>query len=224
MPNPHNPDSVERMQSVERSKVLIFDIETDGRYEVEEIPENWFRHDARLTDPVKIDANLKQQAQDKAALSPITGQVVAIGYSDGNHDWACFGKEHDLLSGWQEACHSVVCRGGRIYSFNGTDFDIPFLMLRCIANGLKLRPSLGGFWRSKWQPAEAFMDLQSMALFGRRDREGYSLDKVCRSLGLQGKSGSGKDFAELLRTDRAAAEAYLLNDIACTRSLAERFM
>lgn len=220
----HNPDTAERMHRSPQSKVLVFDIETEGRTEVVDSPGDWYRPDGRLTGQAKVDADLKRKAEDQAALHPTTGRILAIGYSNGDQEWVKAGEEKDICDGWINACHFIISNGGRIYTFNGNEFDISFIAFRCMANGVKLLPSLGGFYRSRFQPSECFQDLHQMVRFGRYASDGYSLDRVCRALGIGQKTGSGKDFAKLLREDPEKAKEYLLNDVRLTYNLAKYFV
>ncbi len=205
---------------------LIFDIETGTRPEVIANPADWFKPDSRLKDPEKIRADLAESAE-KGALSPITGQVLAIGYSDGKSDWAVTTLEQTekaIIDAALFSFHERLCQGGKIIGFNILEFDLSFLLLRACAIGAYIPASLGQLWRSRWQACDAFIDLMDVSKFGRYDRAGYSLDRVCRSMGISGKTRNGGDFARLLATDPDTAKAYLLNDIRMTRELAAKII
>lgn len=224
MPNPHNPDHTEKPMSSNRYPALIFDIETGPRRDVIAEPALWCKADARLTDPKKIAADLADKA-NSGALSPITGEVLAIGYSQDGEDWCDIvgngNTEKLILDRFLTKAHDCVCRGCQVVGFNSTEFDLPFLLLRARVNRVRIPPSIGGFYRSKFQPADLFVDLMTRAQFGRYDKSGYGLDKLCRLFGIEGKNGNGAMFYDLLATDPEGAKEYLLNDIRCTRQLAE---
>lgn len=205
---------------------LIFDIETGPRPEVISNPADWFKPDSRLKDPEKIRADLAESAE-KGALSPITGQVLAIGYSDGEQDFAetvATMPERELIDCALVRFHARIIQGGKVVGFNCLEFDLSFLLYRARALDVPVPVSLGALWRSKFQACDAFVDLMELAKFGRYDRAGYSLDRVCRSMGIQGKTGSGGDFARLLPTEPDKAKEYLLNDIRMTRELAAKLL
>lgn len=63
------------------------------------------------------------------------------------------------------------------------------------------------------------VDLRDEWQLGDRQSRG-SLDSIAKHLGLGGKTGDGKAFAELWRTDRKQATAYLHNDVELTARVA----
>jgi predicted PolB exonuclease-like 3'-5' exonuclease len=221
MPNPHNPDSVEKTQFMaDTTNWFAFDIETGVRPEVLASPDNWFKPDARLTDPVKIKASLADKASD-GALSPVTGEILAIGYSNDGNDSFHVGSEKAMIERWMDRAHASICHGNSVVGWNILDFDIPFLLYRARANGVLIRPSLGSIYRGKYQPSDRFVDLMLLSMFGKYDRAGHSLDRVARSFGFSGKNGDGKFFSQVLKEDPTKAEQYLMNDMRMTRQLAE---
>jgi hypothetical protein len=63
------------------------------------------------------------------------------------------------------------------------------------------------------------VDLRDGWQLGDRQARG-SLDSIAKHLGLGGKNGDGKAFAELWRSDREKAAAYLRNDLELTARIA----
>jgi len=207
--------------------MTIFDIETSSLPEDKlnlvkpefSAPGNYKKPEA-IRDYI-IDA--ENAWKDRAALSAITGEVIAIGYAglfsskgasimsqmDGNES-GLLQSFWDLWSASQE----------RFVGFNIVGFDLPFLFQRSIINGVSVPPDLreGRWWNSR------FVDLQQVWCCYSNRTEGQSLDAICKACGFGGKVGRGKDFAGLWRTDRKAAETYLLRDVEITCALAMRML
>lgn len=184
-----------------------------------------FRAPGNYKDEAKIAAYVKEKEADwleRAALSSITGQVLAIGMSgpgygptiitgEGNQtsrpdeEWTI---EH-FWAGWR--------LGGTFVGFNIKGFDLPFLFQRSIILGIKPPTDLfeGRYWSSR------FIDLQERWLCFNRSFEGHSMDMVCRALGMAPKGHSGAEFAKLWETDREEAKSYLRGDLERLAVLAE---
>ena len=197
-----------------------------------------------LKDPAKIaekiaeaEANQRRDFFDKAALDPLTGRVVAIGVmtfdarGEGGPDFTKDG-EFEIISHEDEARTLrefwQVARGemGRVnpmIGFNIFNFDLPFLFRR----SWKLRvPIPFGLRRGRYW-GDQLIDLREAWQLGDRQARG-SLDSIAKHLGVGAKTGcephgppSGRAFAELWRSDRKRAEAYLRNDIALTAKIAQ---
>lgn len=96
---------------------------------------------------------------------------------------------------------------------NIKSFDLPFLIRSSVYNGVKIPYQCHPFGsRGRYYP-DFFKD--TMELIGAGEW-GYrfSLDKFAKTLGVDGKNGSGKDFWKASRPDQ---EAYLENDLMMTR-------
>ena len=63
------------------------------------------------------------------------------------------------------------------------------------------------------------VDLREAWQLGDRMAKG-SLDSIAKHLGVGQKNGDGKAFAELWRSNRKQAEAYLRNDLELTAKVA----
>lgn len=209
-----------------------------------------------LTDQAKIDAKFKaarekhakavddfdhkqrnaetdywQDQLNKAALSAVVGQVVAIGYHGKNRTL------HLAVDGVSES--ALLMKFWKVYSqaradrrvmtgFNIKGFDVPFLAQRSWALGIDVPASIltpTGFLEN------TFVDLLDRWKCGVRwgGQAGHAtLDTVCKALGLPSKyDGIGGDqFARMLWSDnednRRQAIAYLNSDIDATVALAER--
>lgn len=200
-----------------------FDIET-GPLPDDQLPE--FDRDSvklgNLKDPGKIAEKL-DQAEDawrgKLALSPLTGRVLAIGWSQSDEGFSFVGDddEKEILQTfwlrWAELEHD------RVFGFNLFGFDLPFIARRSMLLGVAV-PSAAIDRRGYWH--HSFVDLARVWQFG--DRQSYvKLDVLAKAFGIQGKTEgvTGADFARLWEKDRQKAIEYLHDDVRIVWDLAE---
>lgn len=199
--------------------LVVFDIETGPRpvAELEALmPE--FDAPANYKDPAKIAEAIEQKRAawiEKAALSALTGRVLAIGcLIDGEYHAKIAGDdlaEVDVIRWFW----SLVGTRTLLIGFNSNRFDLPFLFRRSWSLGIL--PPL----RSNGRSFAGSIDLMEAYQLG--DRTDYvSLDTVAKFLGVGAKTGSGGQFADLLKFDVDAAARYLENDVMLTARVAER--
>ena len=169
--------------------------------------------------------------QDKAALSAITGQVVAIGYL-GKHEilhLATDGvSERALLVQFWKSYRDMRKQNRSMVGFNIKGFDLPFLAQRSWILEFPVPTSI--------LTPTGYLDSSSVDLLDRW-KVGYrgsmavgnaKLATVARALGLGDKPDdcTGAEFAKKLWSespeDRQAAEKYLSNDLAITAAVANR--
>lgn len=200
--------------------MIVFDIET-GPLPLAELdalaPE--FKPAANLKDPEKIKASVEEKRNEyyeRAALSPVTGKVLVIGY--GIDEGMVVGNtenEIEILTGFW----NVVREGKILCGFNIAHFDLPFLIRRSMKYGLKV-PRV--FINNRYL-SNQFIDLMLVWKCGVYD-DNISLDRLARFLGVGQKEGTGKDFAKLWLEDRPKALEYLRNDLFLTKKCAERLL
>lgn len=158
-------------------------------------------------------ANHLADFTEKAALSPVTGRVLCIGWlADGEFSYFANDDEAQLLRDFWKAADGVELIG-----FNCIPFDLPFLIRR----SWKLGVDVPLFIRHGRYFADTITDLRAEWQLGNREFRG-GLDYVARFLGLGEKNGSGANFATAWETDREGALAYLENDCRLTAKIAER--
>jgi predicted PolB exonuclease-like 3'-5' exonuclease len=179
-----------------------------------------FEAAANLKDPAKIAANIQAKRDAwirDAALDATTGQILCIGiYDELGFSYLGAGNEKSLLRNFWLLAESVLLAEEKLIGFNCNSFDLPFLIRRSWHHGIK-PPAIirsGRFWNAN------IVDLREVWQLGDRQAVG-GLDAVSRFLGLEGKSGSGKDFAAIWESDRAAALKYLETDLLLKKKLAE---
>ncbi len=201
---------------------IVFDIETGPRSRAElaecvpafEAPSNW-------KDPEKIRACVAEKEAEwfqSAALSALTGRVLAIGYLDAVTDelgyFATGDEAADLAAFWRLIAPDGYLVGDLV-GFNSNRFDLPFLIRR----SWHLRvPVPRDLIAGRWLPSQCLDALETWRCGVREDS--VSLDRLAQFLGVGRKTGSGADFASQWATDPSGALAYLANDLRLTRRCA----
>jgi DNA polymerase III epsilon subunit-like protein len=163
----------------------------------------------------------KARFMERAALSALTGKVVAIGVKlgPGEKDYLIStNEERTLIETFFHTFEKGQIEMTRWIGFNISGFDIPFLLRRAWTLGI--RPPAGlvkGRYLTSW-----FVDLVDVWRASSREPEHITLDRLARFLGLGAKTGTGAAFAALLYENHEAAVEYLANDITLTWRIAER--
>jgi hypothetical protein len=205
---------------------IYFDIETGPTDSAAEFCEP-VEAPSTYKDPVKIAeyvAKAKAAQLDKAALSPVTGRVLAIGVmtDDQFTPWFYEGPEDCLLRDFWKYYSSTIgtMKTAEWVGFNTHDFDWPFLVQRSWINKVVPSPIFqpnGRYLR------DHLIDLRKVWQCGNRMAPG-SLDTIARAMGLGGKNGHGSQFAQTYATDPKKAKEYLANDLYLTKAVAERML
>jgi len=184
-------------------------------------------------DPTKIQAEVeKKQAKwlDDAALSPLTGQILAAVWVDMAGEVTIY--DADEVGEYTLLCQLFTrisnCGMGAHYKvagFNIGDFDIPWLIKRAWALGLGIPTGLvkmGGKWMDL--PPWLF-DIRHLWGMGEPYAKGQ-LGAIAAFLGVGEKKGSGKDFHRMWRDPSQHADAYeyLMNDGLVLPRITERLL
>jgi hypothetical protein len=165
---------------------------------------------------------------EKAALSSITGKVVAIGYEDdAGEDVMGIGQgitEQFILTNFWDHFEEKRNNGKYMVGFNIERFDLPFLIRR--SKLLQVDVPEKVIKNNRWW-SEVFIDIYKIWQCGDISAT-VKLDHLARSIGIQGKpmDMDGGDFAPLwFGTDeeRLRAREYLINDLRMTRAVARHF-
>jgi hypothetical protein len=222
MPYPTNPNPPAKVDvDFYNLAPIYFDIETEA------LPGEELKHDLppfeapkTYKDPKKIAAYVEQKRVDyveKAALSPLTGRVLAIGIASAKDGQGVFEGAEDYLLGefWKYFRHNNEAQW---VGHNTHSFDWPFLIKRSWKLGV---PVPSGIKDGRWYRPNLrdTMELFTGGSYGER----ISLDRLGRYFGVGSKNGqSGAHFAETYHNDKPAAIAYLYNDLALTQAVFER--
>jgi len=204
--------------------VIILDIETAALPDEQlAIVKPHMEANKTLKDPLKIQADLlaKELAWiERTALSPLTGQIIAIGLlgtdqPDGQQDLIFDGNEASML----QKVWVLWGEGSRFVGFN-VKWDFRFMAVRSWALNVPVPADLmsGRYFNPR------IVCLQEVVTFYGKDVAGFSLDAVCKAFGLPGKlpGMTGADFARVFAEDRERALDYLRADLAATAALAGR--
>jgi len=205
---------------------LIFDIETRP-VDLDDIKKRGimpsFKAPSNYKDPDKIaakEAEHETEVMSRAALDATLSEICAIGYMDSEDEIVeCDTRDEvSMLTKFWDKCRYQVNSYGKIIGFNIVGFDLPYLIRR---SWIKSVPICEGIKRGRYFNDSHVIDLAEIWRLGEKNTF-ISLDRLSRVLGTGEKSGSGKDFAALLSTDREAALKYLANDLELTARLAKR--
>ncbi|MGZ8866817.1 MAG: ribonuclease H-like domain-containing protein [Thermoanaerobaculia bacterium] len=215
-------------------KKLVIDIETVGT--------PWEEHDPYVREYLIKGMNDAEAEEEKrrGALSPFTGRIVAIGIVNAETGRSCALYEvpgqtevitrkdgnRTLISGSErqilEKFWDFLDRGDRFISFNGRQFDGPFLMIRSAIHGVVPKRDLVGN-RYRLHPN---CDLREVLNFNgtlnpRQMR--FNLDLACKSFGIVSSKTEGMDgraVENLYRSGRYEDIAvYCLEDVRATCEL-----
>ena len=175
-----------------------------------------------------------QEFKDKAALSPLTGRVLAIGLTGDMYkpdecsikfvrDGVKPVSEKELIETFLELADAVLSDGGSLVGHNIIGFDLPFLLRRGLKFGIKppktITTALGNY-----KPTN-LIDTQREWQMGNRMEKFVKLDSLAAFFGTRRKSGNGADFAKMFfgtSEERDAAIDYLRNDVMVSIEVAEK--
>lgn len=159
-----------------------------------------------------------EEKRSKAALSPCTGKIVAIGAGmlDDQEDPAVWHGDDEaaVIRGFADWCNGAEGSNGApwLSGFRIRDFDIPFLTFRAAACGVDLPDWWHRFTRAGQLDLVADVwDLAGSEL-GR-------LDDVLFALGLPRKTAMGEDS---LSMELGELAEYCRNDVHVERELVRR--
>lgn len=215
-------------------KKLVIDIETVG------VP--WEDHDTYVREYLIKGMSEAEAEEEKrrGALSPFTGRIVAIGIVNAETGRSCALFEvpgqtevitrrdgnRTLISGTErqilEKFWEYLGREDRFISFNGRQFDGPFLMIRSAIQGLAPKRDLVGN-RYRFHPN---CDLREVLNFNgtinaRQMR--FNLDLACKSFGIVSSKTEGMDGRAVETLYRAGRHEdialYCLEDVRATCEL-----
>ena len=224
---------------------LIFDIETVGEdfdavdETTQAVLTRWIKHEAASEeDYVAALADLK----NGLGFSPLTGQIVAIGVYDGEREKSAVyfqsSKKEEESSFEEGSCKfevmtekemlqkfwNVVAKYETFVTFNGRQFDVPFLMIRSAIHGIRPTKNLLANRYLNHQPEHArHIDLLDQLTFYGALRKKGGLHLWCRAFGIESpktQGVDGDDVKALFENGRSADIArYNSRDLRATYEL-----
>lgn len=232
---------------------LIFDIETVGEnFEAldettQEVLTRWIK---RETESGEDYAAALADLKNGLGFSPLTGQIVAVGIYDGErkkgavyfqsspkkqeksfeedgYKFEVMTEKEMLRKFWE-----VVEKYDTFVTFNGRQFDVPFLMIRSAIHGIRPSKNLLANRYLNYQSGHArHVDLLDQLSFYGALRKKGSLHLWCRAFGIESPKTQGVDgdvVKEFFESGRSADVArYNARDLRATYELYtyyERFL
>ncbi len=216
---------------------LVFDIETVG-VEFDDLSESQqeflLRHAEQEKDQQRKD-ELIEEAKRYLSLYPLTAKIVAIGllntekeksmvlYESGTNDeWVAEEEvtkykpltEQEMLKYFWR----YVDKAEKVISFNGRNFDIPFILIRSAIN--KIKPSKN-LMRNRFDTSLHLDLLELFTFYGITKK--FNLDFYCHAFGIdspKSKGITGMEVKELYKAGRIKDIAiYCGKDVNATYEL-----
>lgn len=226
---------------------LVFDIETVGEEwnsldeATQENLSYWIRESADDDESYQYEM---QKLKEGMGLSPLTGFIVAIGVYDtekekgavyfsvtdaklaeseeNNISYKPMGEKEMLEQFWKVA---AVC--SEFVSFNGRQFDAPFLTIRSMVHSVRPSKDLLSNRYLSSQRGCTHIDLMDQLTFYGAARFRKSLHLFCRAFGIESPKASGTtgdDVAELYKNKKYLDIArYNAGDLRATSALYKRW-
>lgn len=164
----------------------------------------------------------------RAALSAVTGRVLAIGYLATDTDKFAVDHADDdeakLLTGFWQKYTACRHKNRLMAGHNITNFDVPFLARRSVILDVDVPTTLLP------PPSRRYLDpifVDTMQLWGFGGREPIKLDLLGQVLGV-GRKTEGFDAADFYKfwfgtpEERELAVEYLVQDLRVTAGVASR--
>ena len=171
-----------------------------------------------------------QTFRDRAALSPLTGRVLAIGCCnpDVSNTYVIHVEgesktitEKDLIEHFLCLADAVLSDGGSLVGHNIIGFDLPFLLRRGLKYGFRPPKSITNAL-AQYRPTN-LIDTMREWQFGNRYEGFVKLDQLAAFFGTRRKTGDGADFHKKFfgtPEEREEALAYCRNDVLMTAEIA----
>lgn len=216
---------------------LVIDIETVG-VDLESLTESQQEYLLRYAELEK-DETVKEEKREEAirylSLYPFTANVVAIGMlnvetersivfyeGEGYDDYIADEKlvkykavkEEEML----KLFWGYVKKSNQIITFNGRQFDIPFLMLRSAM--YKIRPSKN-LIRNRYDISDHIDLLEQLTFCGLTKK--FNLDFYCNAFGIESPKSKGITGMEVKELSNAGKNrevaVYCADDVRATNEL-----
>ncbi len=216
---------------------LVFDIET-AAYRFEDLSESQQEFLLRYADKEvddKIRVEKTAEAKRYLNLYPFTAKVCSIALFNVHSQKMYIMYEGQKGKSWEipdknlkyasmpereiiEMFWNYAAEADQIISFNGRQFDLPFLMLRSAI--LKIKPSRN-FLRRKYHSKTHIDLLEKFTFFGLTKK--FNLDFYCNAFGIESpksKGITGMEINELYRAGKVKEIAvYCGEDVKATYEL-----
>ncbi len=228
-------------------RTLIIDIETVGEAwndlddTTQGVLARWIERSAR--NPEGKELQLKD-LRGSLGFSPLTGSIVSIGLYDleraqgavyyigvdteGDEEVGDFVLKQRSEAAMLREFWEGALEYNTFVTFNGRAFDVPFIMHRSVAHGIKPTRELMKYRYLSHQSAPYHIDLQDeLTWYGAMSRR-PSLHLFCRAYGIispKSDGVDGNDVAELFSSGKFRDIAlYNSRDVVATKKLYELWL
>jgi len=173
-----------------------------------------------------------QTFRDRAALSPLTGRVIAIGCWIPNVHDICVNyaveeagivSEMELIERFLNSADAVLSDGGSLVGHNIIGFDLPFILRRGLKYGFRPPKTITNAL-AQYRPTN-LIDTMREWQFGNRYEGFVKLDQLAAFFGTRRKTGNGADFHKKFfgtPEEREEALEYCINDVLMTAEIAAK--
>jgi hypothetical protein len=191
----------------------------------------WSAHEEKVANYPAIVEQAREQHWakyiEKAALDPIKGRVLAVGFKDGENVecLCCDGtpRDEEILIRHTWSLFSID-PAEKLIGHNIFGFDLPFLVKRSWLLGIDVPEWIrnGRYWSTR------FVDTMAEWNFGAMGGASFvKLEVLAAAFGIPGKPDgiTGADFDRLFHgtaEERTQALEYLENDLSVTWEIADR--
>ncbi len=192
---------------ISNRNILIFDIETVGD-RIEDFPEDIQTY---LTKYAETDEK-RRETIEQFVFNPLTSKIAAIGMMDHKSERGCvlvnseedyvFENKHDGFTYLSGSERDIISKFWEVFAaknynlvvtFNGRDFDCPFMMIRSIYYGI--RPGINLMKGSDYTFRDMHIDLLKELTFYsntmRGARRKFTLDFYCRQFSIRSPKQDG---------------------------------
>lgn len=216
---------------------LVFDIET-ASFDFDTLTESQQEYILRYAEREKDDSKREEKIEDAIrylSLYPYTAKIIVIGMlntetentlvlyeSEEKEEWRSEEKktiyksmnEKEMINYFWECVKKV----DKVITFNGKNFDIPFVMIRSAI--LKIKPSIN-LLKNKYDSSKHIDLLEQLTFFGTTRK--FNLDFYCHAFGIESpksKGVTGMEVKELYKAGRIKDIAiYCGDDVRATYGL-----
>jgi len=220
-----------------KKRKIVFDIET-APYPLETLSESQKEYLFRYAEKEK-DEELKKEKKDEVvrylSLYPFTAKIIAIGFYDILKDKTFVYYESNKKDEWHSDDGVINYKGlteseiiksfwriadltDQFITFNGRNFDIPFLMVRSALNKIKPTKNL---ITSRYDKKLHIDLLEQLTYFGLTKK--FNLDFYCKAFGIESpksKGISGMEVKNLYEAGKIKEIAvYCGKDVIATNEL-----
>jgi len=216
---------------------IVLDIETVG-FDLEDLSESqqeFLLRYAEKEENEKIKKQKKEETERYLSLYPYTAQVISIGLfntetegslilfnSESEEEWHVEQKKINYKGNSEKEILTLfwnyISRTEKVITFNGRNFDIPFLMLRSAM--LNVKPSIN-FIHNRYNITKHIDLLDQFTFYGIARK--FNLDFYCLAFGItspKSKGISGMEIKELYKAGKVKDIAvYCGEDVKATYEL-----